>query len=400
MFNKLILGFLFIFSNILSSPGLSILTYLIFFIYFLFTFRKAKIPKIIYPLILLIPIGLLHMNAINYNIIKDLAYFLNPIVVIILGYLIFQRVDDIDSILTIAIFCSLILASYHILNFIFFDFHDARLQDIRGELTRGYFLPIIGIYLLLIYKNNKNFFLRSNFFKILFFILLFSSLLISFSRILVISLLIFYFANNNFSFLKMIKKRAFYLGFLFFLGTIFYISNFTNSDIIHEFSSKFYTMFTETTIGDYTHKSDINERWRGYETYRALITYKNGTFFEHLFGRGFGTLIDLDFKIKLGEKEFWEIPILHNGYALLLVKTGIIGLCLYIAFIYKVFIFGRNLIKLNNDTIKIIGYYFVSLSVILLTSTYVNSGIFNKTFFTSGLLLLGIFYSYCNNKNV
>jgi hypothetical protein len=60
-----------------------------------------------------------------------------------------------------------------------------------------------------------------------------------------------------------------------------------------------------------------------------------GNQLQHIAGFGFGSRVDLGLTIKLGGEPMSTIPILHNGYVMLLVKCGWIGVLLYMIFLYR-----------------------------------------------------------------
>ncbi len=90
----------------------------------------------------------------------------------------------------------------------------------------------------------------------------------------------------------------------------------------------------EVTVRDYSSAEDINRYWRGYETFLALREFRQFDILHTVIGGGFGQTIQLEHTQVLGEREFDEIPLLHNGYLLLLVKVGILGASLFMGAMY------------------------------------------------------------------
>jgi len=104
----------------------------------------------------------------------------------------------------------------------------------------------------------------------------------------------------------------------------------------------------ELAIRDYLDRYTIQKHWRGYETSRTLVTYLRGSPVHLLIGRGFGVPVDLGLPIDLATQEGGErvptrfAPILHNGYAYLLVKAGPLAV-LCIAFtLGSLYLIGRR----------------------------------------------------------
>jgi hypothetical protein len=77
---------------------------------------------------------------------------------------------------------------------------------------------------------------------------------------------------------------------------------------------------------------DENQRWRGFEAYMAAQKWEGGNWFEKAFGHGFGSQIELGMSFFLAGRYYDAIPQSHNGYATLLVKTGVVGIASFLLF--------------------------------------------------------------------
>jgi hypothetical protein len=75
-----------------------------------------------------------------------------------------------------------------------------------------------------------------------------------------------------------------------------------------------------------------NERWRGFEVFMAVRKWEDGSSFERIFGHGFGSQIELGITFFLAGRHYDAIPQSHNGYATLLVKTGIVGIVCFLLY--------------------------------------------------------------------
>ena len=80
--------------------------------------------------------------------------------------------------------------------------------------------------------------------------------------------------------------------------------------------------------------------------------------------------IDLGQKIDLGGFIMREIPVLHNGFLYIILRTGLFGLFFYFIFFYKM----KQTIKKNQKM-----FYYL-LVFILLISNFVVGGFFNVEF--------------------
>jgi len=125
-----------------------------------------------------------------------------------------------------------------------------------------------------------------------------------------------------------------------FISSLLLIIQTTPSEDVNTFRGKMARSTKEITIANYQDMTDVNSNWRGFETFKALITFLSGNTKQKIIGQGFGAQVDLGFTMTLSGVDFNEIPILHNGFAYILVKTGIIGILCYLLFYF-------NLLKLS-----------------------------------------------------
>jgi hypothetical protein len=151
-------------------------------------------------------------------------------------------------------------------------------------------------------------------------------------------------------------------------------------------------VFWEQFSFSFADSYDLNAKYRAFEALAALNTYLAGGGWNLLFGNGFGKMVDLGTLMTLGlpgkQTDFQYIPILHNGYLYLLVKTGLVGFLLYASFLvwtFKAFFQARVQPALRY-------WPQVGLSIVLGTAlgTMVMTGPFNKGDFFTTFLVLGM----------
>lgn len=156
-------------------------------------------------------------------------------------------------------------------------------------------------------------------------------------------------------------------------------------EVQHTFIGKLARSLDEISVQDYTDFKSINENWRGYETARALKMYYSGSPIEWLFGHGFGAQVDLGLAMPLGgvpgeQQELKRfIPILHNGYAYLLVKGGAVATLLFGYFLYWLYSISVRPIAFGTDqSCSAPARVLQAVVLTLAVTTWIVSGVFNK----------------------
>lgn len=161
------------------------------------------------------------------------------------------------------------------------------------------------------------------------------------------------------------------------------------------FMGKTLGSFSEITIGDYNSDEDINLRYRGYETFMALNGYLAGSTGELLFG-GLGKLIDLKTFVRLGEDvDYRYIPVLHNGWLYLLVKTGIVGVLTYLSIFISLIVVSwkKYADKRCKPAIRMFAALGIGSMLSLLLTNYIVTAFFNVEM---SIILITLGYSYFN----
>jgi len=89
--------------------------------------------------------------------------------------------------------------------------------------------------------------------------------------------------------------------------------------------------FNEMNPGFYDNWFQLNKHWRGFETYMAFEQYFTGNTFALVFGQGYAVQAPLGgIAMRLGASETWtELPVFHNGFSFVFLRTGLIGFVLY-----------------------------------------------------------------------
>jgi hypothetical protein len=82
-------------------------------------------------------------------------------------------------------------------------------------------------------------------------------------------------------------------------------------------------------------RSQIATNYRAFELERVMQQFKEQSAFAQWLGQGWGTTLEFGFETASTKSSFsrTNAPFLHNGYAYYLMKTGIVGVLLYVGFL-------------------------------------------------------------------
>lgn len=309
------------------------------------------------------------------------------------------HIRDLKSLFRIILISAAICSFYHISKIIIDpSLLNQSINEIRGDAGKGYFLSVLAIVIIAAAHRSKINITKNRWFVRITFVLCMFSLILSFSRTLWVSLLIMGLVIYDLLNLKKLKNIMLLIGIIIFFALL--VTMMPESEQVGSkktFMGKTARSFQETIVKNYKEKKDINSNWRGFEAFKALQTYLAGGVIQYIIGSGFGTLIDLGFYIELGGVTQRYIPYLHNGYMYILVKTGIIGICIYIFYFYKLIRYGKMHALSMNSYIHLAGKLIVAISLVILVTTLVISGFFNKGSFLPIIIILGSLIAYIGN---
>jgi hypothetical protein len=161
-------------------------------------------------------------------------------------------------------------------------------------------------------------------------------------------------------------------------------------------NSLFYKLthsINEITLNNFYSDKDINLNYRGYEAYRAWLTYSQGSFPELIFGQGLGVLVSLNTEVFLDGKFWSAVPIIHNGFFYILLKTGALGLLSYLFFFFFFAMMGFRKFSSRSKEQQFIGATVIACGLSLFMTNFVICGMFNLE---SSILLIttGFVLSY------
>jgi len=346
------------------------------------------------PFLVLIIIGVMlgTHNGIR-DLVRDLFIYSKNIIFFLGGLLLSKYVKNFNSFFKYFTIFALISSLVHLWNFAVNIKSAGSLEAIRQ--AAGYDNEAqaiaISIYVAGIFNKSFRSIIRygSFFYKIcIFFIGL--SFLLYFSRTLVIIFfMVSLFLSDGIYIRKIFSKqnKAIFkvaVALTFFSYLIVFITSLQSSDSpLVRLVEKFENIPNEVTWNAKKNREaeleDINDNWRGYEAYQGLLKFRKGNSFQKIFGFGFGEKVDLAISMKLAGKYYEKVPVLHNAYVTLLVKSGILGIICYFLFFYQLG-FRRVRDSFNDDTEIYSMYQLISgLCIASLVNTFAMYGLLGET---------------------
>lgn len=226
----------------------------------------------------------------------------------------------------------------------------------------------------------------------LFIIVLSLSTILYFARTNIIQFVILFLAMKGYFklTLKSIKVLSFFtILILASYATIYYSNPVRQGKGIEAFFYKikiapFEAFKTKINKEDW---KDFNDNYRSFEnikTVKQVIREDNFTIF---FGKGLGSTVDIGTEIWTNDGTIIRhLPILHNAYMTIFLKTGLLGVFFTLIFIYLLF----NQKNSNIYIIKNCNYLLIGTAIFLILSNWVFMGLYlkldNKSIFLGFLL--------------
>lgn len=400
--------FILLLSNALLPPYVVTVLSVLYFFYYMIT-SGLNIPRdmiryLLIPMILII-IGIAGSRGnLLYDALKDGWYYLNPIIVLCAGYLTMRKVRSMEPVLELFVIGGFLLAVIHIFT-VMSDpslLFEASVREIRAERGSGYFLSMISLCIILFSRKLNIKIFQSHYQRILIPFIIAAdslSLFLSFSRTMWASFILFYLVGKGWVTLRHLKGLL-AVGIMIALFQILVLTIPEEHRDYTTMIGKIAGSLDEIIVSDYVTRTDIQKHWRGYESYMAMKTYLSGGVMNIFFGHGFGKLVDLKIYMRLGGENFRLIPVMHNGYMYVLVKTGITGLLLYLLYLFIFLKTGLRYREMRDERLIFAGRFIVAISLTLFLTTLVIAGMFNKSGLISVILMLGALLSYVKIRSI
>jgi len=351
---------------------------------FLFTLKKAySVTVIKYIMCFAAIFGIALISAYfnsqkTYNLFRDMTYLVKPILGILVGYQLCRNINikPLYTLLYTGLFIAgvhLVLIAYSIVIYRIINIHELR------YLT-GYFSDF-EIYALIIACFSTRFNIELTYRKkVIFIAILGISSFLYLSRTNFIQFFIFFIGMLGY--LKLNKRSLIIMGSMILAATAFYSviyhMNFTRNGkgldgLMYKIKNAPIEAFkTKIKTDDYR---DFNDNYRSYENIITIRQVSNQGTSMILFGKGMGATIDLGREVWSNDGEFIRyIPVLHNGFMTIYLKSGLAGIFVYLIFLFFLCRQSHSDIPIVNE----INLILTATGIFLIMATWVLLGLYLK----------------------
>jgi hypothetical protein len=342
--------------------------------------------RVFRPVIGMVLLGIIFsFNNDVYDAFKDVWYAVKAIVCFLLGYHIARKITDTNRFFNLFIWMVFLLALIYLVR-IFSGSGEIGIERVSG--IGGLSLISTMAVPLILFRKTGFVFQGTPVFKTLIVATVAASFALSFSRTAIGCLLLLVFAGAGY--FDNFKKFFVYVGLAAILA-IFIAPMLPNLDGQITFLGKVKNSFNEISLTTDSDMSEMLTNWRGFEAYRAYVAFVNSSIPQQLFGRGWGATVDIGFGVQMSESLYFRyLPILHNGYMQILTKYGLLGIFLYLVFLWRVTFGSRKyFIKNNNVTYA---RFVTGLGLVLVYTSLVITGILNKGNLDAVLVVVGMLF--------
>ncbi len=364
---------------------------------FLITIRNnysISLFKLIIPYILILLIAFVvsfNYDYQKYFIIRDVTYLLKPVIGFFLGYQLCHK--NLNNAFKLIVTTGVFIAICHIAVILsaIFIYGARTVADLR--LHSGYFSDY-EIYTLIILIFHKKFQLdySKKTLRILTVLVGFSAFMYL-ARTNFIQFLILFLALKGY--FELNKKSLLIFASIIITSIIsysivLYLNPRRDAEGVEGFLYKIKVAPLEpfkTKINRDDYK-DFNDNYRSYENIMTIRQVTRDGVNPTIFGKGLGSQIDLKQEVWLGDMNLRFISILHNGFMIVFLKSGLLGIFFYLFTIFYFFSSPKS----DSIVVNQITLLFIGTGVFLFISNWVFLGFYNLTETKS--ILLGFLIAY------
>lgn len=313
-----------------------------------FSLKRIKVPPSVLsqatPLVVLFLLGFVGLLFQGYplkEVVKDILHFCKPLLALSIGYFITRSLPDYRAFFRLIVTVALLAAAIHIFNVFFVVGIHSSIEDVR----EGFLDNFIELFaMVILWFGRKEFPLFGPRKRLLFLALLGLSSALYFSRSMFVVAILLTVSALGYSRLNKTALKAFVLVGIVVGGLFVYLSfskPARNSKGIEAFLYKIKNAPSEVFNAkvDRDNHRELWDHWRAYEAKRAFDLMRDQPQ-SWVVGTGHGSLINLKFRAPLDGPDghgMRYISIMHNGYVFVFYKTGLIGLCVLLFFLIRLY---------------------------------------------------------------
>lgn len=364
---------------------------------FLFSIRNnysISIVKLVLPFILILVIATVvsfNYDYQGYFVIRDITYLVKPIIGLFLGYQLCKK--NLNNAFNLVVTTGVFIAICHIL-IILNAILIIGVRDVGQLRFHSGFFSDYEIYTLIILIFYKKFGLEYTKKKALTLTIIVGfSAFMYLARTNFIQFLILFLAVKGY--FEINKRSIVIFASILIASLVSYsivlsINPRRDAEGLEGFLYKIKVAPTEpfkTKINREDYK-DFNDNYRSYENIMTIRQVTRDGVMPTVFGKGLGSQIDLKQQVMLGDMNLRFISILHNGFMIVFLKSGILGILIYL---YTIIYFFKNPTT-DNEVVKKINLLFIATGVFLFISNWVFLGFYNLT--ETKTILIGFLIAY------
>ncbi|MFY8097726.1 MAG: hypothetical protein ACOVMH_07910 [Flavobacterium sp.] len=360
------------------------ITFLIWLTTLLVTLKKnysSTIIKFVFlfiGILIIASISSLFYDYQRFSIIKDFTYLLKPILGILVGYQLFDKLKFKNF--DILIKAGFLLSVIHIVLIIiaFFKFHSLDMNLIRAEA--GYFSDYEVYVLILLFFKDKFQIQISNSKKWFYISIIGFSIFMYLARTNFLQMIVLILGIKGYFVLtkKSLKVLSLSLILLTVSYALVYHSNPKRNGkglegLLYKIKIAPEEAFkTKINKNDW---KDFNDNYRSFENIITIKQVSKDGIRAVFFGKGIGSTLNLGQKIYTTDGAIIQhISIAHNGFMTIFLKSGLLGLTLFLIFFVLLYKQKRSQIQMINN----INMLLMGTAVFLILSTWVFMGVYFK----------------------
>ncbi len=355
--------------------------------------QELRNLTVLLPLALLLILGTRVGTGFHYiHILRDYAYFSSPLAAFAMGYFLWKRMPFNTFLFCLVLFGTLYSLFYFLQVTLEYDtLFMANTKQTRYGVGTGMPHPVLAVTIIIC---GSRFLKGFNVGALQWLACLCINLLAIYyfaSRVYYFTLLLFLVPLLYDAFVSRYRRAGNYLFWVFVAVLVVGIVMMLRGDSF--IAEKLKSSLAEMFIGELDNYESVIHNWRAYELYEAVSTFLNGNILQKVFGFGFGMTVYLKYGLLMPLMTLSHIPIFHNGFAYVLVKTGLLGIVLVLFFSalllykgytyakgekeqrFKLFLLASSVLSFNFSMLVVNGFFAGESCILVILTGYVYSAL-------------------------